>query len=147
AVSIGLLLVVGSLAATLISLPWPEQPPAGRPPSVLMSREAALRYGARLGLAAASAAAISYASGTDHPGWAPAAVLFIMRPQDEMQQLRSWGRVISVFIGGLVGAWLLSLDPSDAVLALSVVVALACAAATHASRWYVSPLFTTFLVI
>jgi uncharacterized membrane protein YccC len=33
------------------------------------------------------------------------------------------------------------------VLALSVAAVLACAAATHASRWYVSPLFTTFLVI
>jgi hypothetical protein len=64
-----------------------------------------------------------------------------------MHQLRSCGRVISVFIGGLVGAWLLSVDPSDTVLALSVVGALACAAATRGSRWYVSPLFSTFLVI
>jgi hypothetical protein len=147
AVEVGLLLVVGSLAATLISLAWPERPPVERPRPTLMSRDAALRYGARLGLAAASAVALSYAVGTDHPGWAPAAVLFIMRPQEQMHQLRSWGRVISVFVGGLIGAWLLSFDPPYGVLALSLVSALACSAATHGSRWYVSPLFSTFLVI
>jgi hypothetical protein len=147
AISIGGLLVLGSLAATLIALAWPGRPPLERTQPILMSQAKAVRYGTRLGLAAACAAAISYASGTDHPGWAPAAVLFIMRPQKEMQQLRSCGRVLSVFVGGLIGAWLLSLDPAYGVLGLSLVVALACSAATRGSRWYVSPLFSTFLVI
>ena len=64
-----------------------------------------------------------------------------------MQELRSWGRVVSVFIGGLIAACLLSPSPSDTALALSLVAALACAAATRASRWYITPLLTTFLVI
>ena len=105
AASLGLLLVAGSVAATLISLPWPERPSVEQQPPALLPHELALRYGARLGLAAATAAAIAYAWGTDHPGWAPASVLFVMRPQDEMQLHRSWGRVVSVFVGALIATW------------------------------------------
>jgi hypothetical protein len=147
AVSVGLSLVAGSVAAALISLAWPERAVTKRPRPPLMPRGTALRYGIRLGLAASCAAALSFASGTDHPGWAPAAALFVMRPQEEMQQLRSWGRVISVFVGAAAGSWLLSLDPAYGTLALALTVALACAAATHESRWYITPAFSTFLVM
>ncbi len=37
--------------------------------------------------------------------------------------------------------------PSDAVLAATALAALAGAAATHGSRWYVTPFFSTFIVI
>jgi hypothetical protein len=36
--------------------------------------------------------------------------------------------------------------PPDAVHAAAIVAALAAAAGTHGSRWYVTPAFTTFLV-
>lgn len=110
----------------------------------------AARYGLRLGLAAAVATAIGIAIHTDHVGWAPAAALFVRRPTKEMQELRSVGRVVSVLLGALVAVAFLRLTPSSelvAVLAVLAVLAIAGAAGTHGSRWYVTPFFTTTLVL
>ena len=70
-----------------------------------------------------------------------------MRPFPDMQELRSWGRVASVFLGALAAVALLRLHPADWVLAATTLAALAGVAATRGSRWYVTPFFTTFLVI
>ena len=42
----------------------------------------------------------------------------------------------------MVRAW----DPRAAVYAVAILAAVAAAAGTHPSRWYVTPAFTTFLV-
>lgn len=147
-IGIGLLMIGGSaLAALLTWLFWPQTERNPPPRPELMSKPQALDYGIRLGLAAALAAGIGFAIQTDHVGWIAGATLFVMRPTREMQQLRSWGRVASVFLGALAAVALLHYHPSDPVLAATTLAALAGAAATHGSRWYVTPFFTTFLVI
>jgi uncharacterized membrane protein YccC len=100
-----------------------------------------------LGLAAASSAAAGEAIHTDHVGWATAAAMFVMRPKAEMQQLRSVGRVVSVFLGALAAVVFVRTDPAVGVVALAAIAAISAVGATRQSRWYISPLFTTFMVL
>ena len=132
----------------LVSMLYHESSGAGsgqRPP--LLSSELAVRYGVRLGLAAAVATAVGIAIHTDHVGWAPAAALFVMRPTEEMQELRSIGRIVSVLLGALAAIAFLRISPSPELIAVLVVLAIAGTAGTHGSYWYVAPFFTTFLVL
>ena len=141
------LIVVGSACACAISMLLPEQrgdasPRARRPPAAAPT----LDYGIRLGAAGATAAAIGFVLDLDHVGWACAAALLVMRPAAEMQRLRSVGRIVSVFLGGVAAVALVHAGPPAAVYSLAVLVALAGVAGVHTSRWYVVPAFTTFLV-
>jgi uncharacterized membrane protein YccC len=104
-------------------------------------------YGLRLGLAAGVATAVGIAIHTDHVGWAPAAALFVMRPTKEMQELRSVGWFVSVVLGALAAIAVLRLTPSSELIAILAVLAIAGAAGTRGSRWYVTPFFTTCLVL
>jgi hypothetical protein len=147
-IGIGLLMIGGAaLAALLTWLFWPETEPAAKVRAGLMGKSQALDYGIRVGLAAAVATGIGFAIHTDHVGWVAGAALFVMRPAADMQRLRSLGRVASVFLGALAAVALLHSHPADAVLAATTLAALAGVAATHGSRWYVTPFFSTFLVI
>jgi Fusaric acid resistance protein-like len=147
-IGIGLLIVGGSaLAAAVTCLLWPETTVAAKSRRELLSKRQALDYGIRLGLAAAVATGIGFAIHTDHVGWAAGAALFVMRPLRDMQELRSWGRVVSVFLGALAAVTLLHFHPADLVLAAITLATLVGVAATNGSRWYVTPFFTTFLVI
>ena len=69
-----------------------------------------------------------------------------MRPAAEMQRLRSVGRLIAVAVGALAAIGLVRLDPGAEIYSLASIVAIAGAGATHRSRWYITPAFTTFLV-
>jgi Fusaric acid resistance protein-like len=147
-IGIGLLMIGGSAFAALLTwLFWPETEPTGRPQPVLMGKPQAREYGVRLGLAAAVATAIGFGIHTDHVGWIAGATLFVMRPASDMQELRSWGRVASVVAGSLAAVALLHYHPDDSLLAATTLAALTGVAATRESRWYVTPFFTTFLVI
>ena len=64
-----------------------------------------------------------------------------------MQQLRSIGRLVSVLLGALAAVAFLRITPSTELVATLAVLAIAGAAGTRPSRWYVTPLFTTFLVL
>lgn len=139
------LIVAGSVGAFLISMLWPARAPASEarapaPPGPTLG------YGVRLGAAGATAAAIGFPLDFDHVGWACAAALLVMRPAAEMQQLRSAGRVLAVAAGALAAIGLVRLAPPVGWYAVAAVAAVAAAAATHPSRWYVTPAFTTFLV-
>ena len=105
-----------------------------------------LLYGLCLGLAGATAAAIGFALDLDHVGWAATAAMLVMRPAREMQRLRSVGRLISVAAGAVAGIALTRLEPSAAAYSVVIVVTVAAVAATNRSRWYITPLFTTFIV-
>ena len=65
-----------------------------------------------------------------------------------MQELRSVGRVVAVLLGA-PGAPSRSCGstPSTELVAVLAVLAIAGAAGTRASRWYVTPFFTTLLVL
>lgn len=51
-----------------------------------------------------------------------------------------------MFVGALAASWALSLHLSSIAIALLTGAALILAAATHGSRRYITPAFTTFLV-
>ena len=137
------LMIAGSVYAYVVSLLWPERaqgearPQAAPPP---------LEYGVRLGAAGATAAAIGFVAGLEHVGWACAACLLVMRPSEEMQRLRSVGRIAAVAAGALAAVALVRLHPPVAVYSGAAILAVGGAAATNRSRWYVTSAFTTFLV-
>jgi uncharacterized membrane protein YhaH (DUF805 family) len=143
AAAVAVLMVAGTLYAMLISLLWPERPRAARGPAPAAPT---LGYGVRLGAAGATAAAIGFALDLEHVGWACAAALLVMRPSAEMQRLRSVGRIAAVAGGALAAIAFVRLGPPPAWYSLVAIAALTGAAGTHASRWYVTPAFTTFLV-
>ena len=141
------LFLTGSAIAFLGALCFPEYdvPAQAEPP--LLSITAAKGYGVRLGLAAAVATAIGLVSGAEHAGWIVISTVIVMRPAEEMMKVRSAGRAISVFIGALVAAWMLGMELSPAAIALVGAGAIVALAATNASRWYITPAFTTFLIL
>ena len=148
AFGLGLIMLSGSIWSCAVFLLWPNEPaPRANPRPKLLPMTFARRYGLLLGLAAASAAAVGEAIHTDHVGWATAAALFVMRPEREMQQLRSVGRVGSVFLGALAAVAFVRTAPPPSAVSAAAIVAVAALGATRESRWYVGPLFTTFLVL
>ena len=140
-----LLIIGGSIFAWVVSLLWPERPAPPTPPAGPVVP--LLGYGIRLGLAGATAAAIGFLLDLDHIGWACAAALLVMRPSAEMQRLRSVGRIVAVVAGAAAAVVLAQVTSSALVFAVFAVVVVAGAAATHGSRWYVTPAFTTALVL
>jgi uncharacterized membrane protein YccC len=90
---------------------------------------------------------IAFYFGAEHSGWIVISTVIVMRPAAEMMRIRSAGRAVSVFIGALIAAWLLSMDLSPGWIAFVGAGAIIGASATNASRWYVTPAFTTFLVL
>jgi fusaric acid resistance family protein len=144
AAGLAALMVAGSAYACLVSMLWPERSgPRERRP---LAAPSTLSYGVRLGAAGASAAAIGFLFDFEHVGWACAAALLVMRPQAEMQRLRSVGRICAVAAGALIAVALIRLEPGSGWYAIAVLTAIAGAAATRESRWYVTAAFTTFLV-
>lgn len=137
------LMVLGSIFGCVVSMFWPERTPAQAPAA---APKPTLGYGVRLGAAGATAAAIGFLLDLEHVGWACAAALLVMRPTAEMQRLRSVGRIIAVAIGALAAIALLRLTPAAWIYSLAAIAALAACGATHRSRWYATPAFTTFLV-
>lgn len=140
------LMVLGSVWGCLISMLWRERAVTASPVAERKPAGPTVEYGVRLGAAGATAAAIGFLLDLEHVGWACAAALLVMRPAPEMQRLRSVGRVLAVAIGALGAIGLLRLNPPAAVYSLAAIATVASAGATHSSRWYVTPAFTTFLV-
>ena len=140
------LIVAGSVFAWGVSLLWSDRPPPASP-AVPTSPSSMLEYGIRLGAAGATAAAIGFGFDFDHVGWACAAALLVMRPSAEMQRLRSVGRVLAVTAGAAAAAGIASITSAPGWYCAVAVVAVAGAAATRGSRWYVTPAFTTLLAI
>jgi hypothetical protein len=149
AFGLALLIVAGSVYAWAVSLLWPERAVPAAPPAqpAATSPRSMVAYGIRLGLAGATAATIGFAFDFDHVGWATAAALLVMRPSADMQELRSVGRVVSVVVGALAAAGLAILTTAPGWYSAAILVVLAGVAATRPSRWYVTPLFTTFIAI
>lgn len=139
------LLTVGSAYACCVALLWPDRPARPRPPTPSPCT-GMLSYGVRLGLAGAIAAGIGFAFDLEHVGWACGAALLVMRPAREVLLTRAAGRAMSVTVGATAAAALGAASPVPAVLAAAVFACLAALSATRASRWYVTPAFTTFIV-
>ena len=146
AVGAAALMTVGGAYAWLVALAWPAHaapPPAARAAPALRPL---LLYGVAIGIGAGIAYLVGVAAAMDHPGWAPAACLLVARPVAAQLELRTVGRVVSVFLGALVALWLVSLELAPLALALVAGATVVGAAATRASRWYITSAFTTLLV-
>ena len=142
------LIAVGATCGWLLSLLWPERAPTPRRGMTTHPEMTEMiEYGVRLGLAGALCAGVGFALAWDHPGWATAACLLVMRPTSEMTRLRGAGRAISVTVGALGASLLAELGAGPPVLAVAIGVALTSLAATRGSRWYLTGGFTTFIVI
>ena len=140
------LIIAGSVYAFLVLMLLPERAPDPSSPAGPAPVAPTLGYGLRLGAAGATAAGIGFGLELEHVGWACAAALMVMRPAPQMQRLRSVGRILAVAVGALAAVTFVRLAPPAAAYSIAVVAAVAAAAATHASRWYVTAAFTTFLV-
>lgn len=140
------LIVTGSVYAFLVLMLVPERAPDPPFEGSVAPVTPTLGYGLRLGAAGATAAAIGFWLELEHVGWACAAALMVMRPAPQMQRLRSVGRILAVAVGALAAVTFVRLSPPAAAYSIALVTAVAAAAATHASRWYVTAAFTTFLV-
>jgi hypothetical protein len=57
------------------------------------------------------------------------------------------GRLVSVILGALAAVAFVRAGPPEVALSVVAIAALAGVGATHRSRWYVTSLFTTFLVL
>jgi uncharacterized membrane protein YgaE (UPF0421/DUF939 family) len=147
ALAAGALMLLGSLYAWLVSLLWPDAPAPQRPARRPAERRAMLLYGIQIGLAGAAGAALGFMLDVDHPGWACAAALLISRPDHQLLDARSLGRVASVLLGAILACTIAALSPSNAVLAALALLVLIGASGTAGSRWYIMPLFSTTLVL
>jgi hypothetical protein len=143
-VAAALLLAAGSLFAWLVSLAWPERPATTRAPQPLPDRPTMLRYGLLLGSGAAVAYLIASALRVDHPGWAPAACLLVARPVTGLLKTRAAGRSMAVTLGALASMAVVAAELPNPVLAGIAGATVIAAAATRASRWYITSAFTTF---
>lgn len=146
-ITVGLLLLGGSVYAWLVSLPWPPRPAPPRPARPPMPRGFALQYGTQLALVGAITVAAGFALGADHPGWACTAALLISRPDPQLLRARGYQRSIVVFLGATLACAIALLHPTDAVLAALAFIAVVVATTTAGSRWYILPFFTTLIVI
>ncbi len=145
-------ILAGTCWAVLVALAWPTTgratarvdatgPAPEMPPAAFL-----IAYGWLAGLVGAICAAIGFAAGLEHVGWAPAAALLVMRPRPPMQQMRSFDRVADVVVGAAAAIVLIRLDPQAWVFAAAIGLVVTAATATALSRWYVLPTFTTYLV-
>lgn len=142
-----LLILAGTVYAFVVSLLWPSRASAVRPERPPVTRATMLVYGIQIGLAGALAVALGFALGVDHPGWACVAALMVSRPAHAALVARGWGRALSVLAGALLALGVAALSPPEAVFAALLVVMLAAATGTAGSRWYLFPLFSTFIVL
>lgn len=143
---VALLIMIGSFVAYAWSLCFKPYKAPSSSQSDLLNENIALSYGIRVGLAASVGAALGFMFHVEHIGWIVGATLLVIRPLEDLQKLRSAGRIISVIGGALLASVLLSFHLSVWVVAIVAASALVLAAALHTSRWYITPAFTTFLV-
>ena len=144
--SAALLLAAGAVYAWAVSLLWPARPAVSRAQVDLPSRDDMVRYGLLLGSGAAVAYVVAVTAGVDHPGWAPAACLLVARPDAGQLWSRAVGRVVAVLLGALAAVAVVAAELPSPVLAVVAALVVSTAAATRASRWYITSAFTTFVV-
>ncbi|WP_270365082.1 FUSC family protein [Microbacterium algeriense] len=140
-------MAAGSLYAWLVALAWPERTSPALSPAPVPRGRAMVVYGVLLGTAAATAAAVGFALGLEHVGWATGAVLLVMRPVRGQLILRSAGRAISVMLGALAAACFALVGPGPLLNAALILLVVGALSATQESRWYIAPGFTTFLAL
>lgn len=144
---LGLTLVAGSTWALLLSMCWPERPvteaagPDQAPPRAVM-----VRFGYLAGTTGAICAAIGFGLDLEHVGWPVIAGLIVMRPVPAVQRMRSVDRIADVVLGALLAIGLVATGAPDWVFGAAIALVVVAATATAASRWYLTPTYTTFLV-
>jgi hypothetical protein len=146
ALGLSCVIIGGSLWALLVSLPFPGLKQSPAQPKPVPSKQQAITFGVSYALAATVATVGPLVLGWDHVGWVAGATLFVMRPAWGLQKSRMTGRVVSVFIGALLASLILAVHPPVGVVAILITTAIVLAGATQGITWYITPLFSTFIV-
>jgi len=138
-------MLAGCCWATLITCCWPRTHPAAisaDPPDPESDPAAAHRaahvYAVMFAAASGLGLALGYLLGMVHVAWAAAAAIFIMRPDPGLLASRAVGRTIATFAGVVAAGLLLRRGPTEIVLAVVTVAAIAAMIAVRSSRWYVA---------
>lgn len=116
-------------------------------PAQQLTRAEAKRYGLVLGVAGAVSTLVAFTLGVDFVGWLVASTMLVIRPTWDLLSARGVGRVASVVVGGTAAALLLLADLPAPAIAVVLWLVLVMMAATSTSRWYVTPAFTSFLIL
>ena len=85
----------------------------------MLGKGEAGRYGRVLAATAFTSALAGFTLNVDHVGWVVGAALLVVRPSHELQEVRSIGRIVAVYIGALVAAPLIVLGAPTWVFALT----------------------------
>lgn len=143
---LGLTLVAGSTWALLLSMCWPERSPTTTAEPQAPPREVMVRFGLLAGTTGAVCAAIGFGLDLEHVGWPVIAGLIVMRPVPTVQRMRSVDRIADVVTGALLAIGLVATGAPGWVFGAAIALVVVAATATAASRWYLTPAYTTFLV-
>ena len=142
-----LFLVAGSIWATAVTMLWPERSADVDQPAPTLDSHRTQVYALLLASAASLALLLGYAFNFSHLGWAPAAVVLVMRPQPDLLTSRGVGRVLATSAGVLFAWLVVRYQPADLLLAVVIVGVVAAIVATRTSRWYVTSAGTGILVM
>ena len=140
------LMILGAIGSYAWAMVLPKyegevpQPPQLTPPE-------AKHYGLVLGVAGALSTLVAFALDVDYVGWLVGSTLLVIRPTWDLLSARGIGRMVSVLVGGTAAALLLLADLPTPAIAIVLWLVLVTMAATSASRWYVTPAFTSFLIL
>lgn len=140
------LMILGAIGSYIWALVLPEYE-GDVPQQPQMTPAEAKRYGLVLGVAGAVSTLVAFALDVDFVGWLVGSTLLVIRPTWDLLSARGIGRVISVIVGGVAAALLLLADLPTPAIAIVLWLVLVTMAATSASRWYVTPAFTSFLIL
>jgi len=102
---------------TLISL-LPFWKPIDPPPNENLTLDDEAEQGARMGIGAAIATAISYAFGFARLGWAPSAVGFVVRYDEKVTELRALSRFLGTIGGAILAVVAMAITHNLVVLTI-----------------------------
>lgn len=144
---IAVILAVGSLVATVISMFFGETKPSKAATPRLLPQSIAPSYGLLFAITAVVASSVAFLLGIEHVGWVAGAALLIFRPNPEVLEGRALYRVASVTVGALLAVVLVSLQLPVWLVAILAPLGIVGAALTAETKQYIMPFFTTYVVL
>jgi hypothetical protein len=141
--------MLGSVWSSLVMLPWPEFDPDPTTAAKLIALQPAhvKTYGLLLGLTAATSILVGYYMHNPYAGWIATAAMLIMRPVQDMTGWRGVGRAISTIVGTVLVILTLNQHLSYTETALVVAAIAIVTIGARASRLYITPFGTAFLIL
>ncbi|MFZ1440652.1 MAG: FUSC family protein [Candidatus Microthrix subdominans] len=140
------LMILGAIGSYVWAMVLPEYE-GEVPQQPQMTPAEANHYGLVLGVAGAVSTLVAFTLDVSYVGWLVGSTLLVIRPTWDLLSARGLGRMVSVLVGGTAAALLLLADLPTPAIAVVLWLVLVAMAATSGSRWYVTPAFTSFLIL